>query len=231
MISVLTVTKRVGWEKLAIESIKAQTTKHEFEWIVITENDVSDELKSFATMVLKAPPKKEGMAGNLEQSTNMGLRHCNGDYVIFYQDFIILEDDCFDKLINLAGKKTLVTTLTANPEGEQEDPRYTWQDDVRECFPEEWEINVGLAPMGIIKELGGFDEAYDAGWAWGNCNLALRAEMLGCNFLLDETNRPQLIYHKKEPDARPELRLNKRLHDKTIDSIRSGKLPLSLDYL
>ena len=42
MISVLTVSKRRGWEKLAKESLDNQTYKN-FEWIIVTEDDYKSE--------------------------------------------------------------------------------------------------------------------------------------------------------------------------------------------
>lgn len=234
MISILTVSKRRGWEHTAEKCLKEQTYQ-DFEWVVVTEDAYSHSCLqgwgSTRVTHIPAPKKKKGNFSNLSASNNAGLRLCKGDYVVFYQDFIELEPDCLEKLVSLADPKTFVTTLTRNPDGDEEDPRYTWQDEVRTCWPEEWEENVGMAPMAILRELGGYDEAYDKGWAWNNCNVAQRAEMLGCRFLLDETNRPQLIFHKKEPDLNPDMPLNGELHEKTMQAIRDGKYPLRLNYL
>jgi hypothetical protein len=96
----------------------------------------------------------------------------------------------------------------------------------RPCLAEEWEENVGLAPLDILRELGGYDEEYDNGWAWNNCNVAERAEMLGCNFILDESNNPQLLEHdiiQIEP--------NGEFHAKRIREIREGTRPLKVNYL
>ena len=38
VISVLTVTKRTGWEDIAIQSLKRQKFK-DFEWVVVSEED------------------------------------------------------------------------------------------------------------------------------------------------------------------------------------------------
>lgn len=233
-VSVLTVSKRGGWEALAERCLKSQTYK-DFEWVIITEDTYShSSLQSWgATRVthLMAPTKKFGNFSNLSSSNNKGLRHCTGEYVVFCQDFIDLPANCLEKLVALAKPDTFVTTLTRNPEGEAEDERYSWDDGVRACLPQEWEENVGLAPLAILKELGGYDERYDVGWAWNNCNVAERAEMLGCKFLLDESNRPQLIYHKKEPELNPDMPLNGDLHAQTMDDIRAGRRPLRLSYL
>lgn len=227
LVSVLTVTKRVGWENIAIESIKKQDFK-DFEWIIVTEKDIDPRLNQYAT-VLKAPPKTRKI--NLSASTNYGLKHCKGTYVIFYQDFIELPEYCFSYLVALADRNTFVTTVTRNPDGVEEDPRYTWQDEVRLCDPSEWEINVGLAPMGVLHDIGGFDETYDDGWGWENCNVAERAALTGHRFLLDERNRPQLIFHKKEPDLDSTLKLNADWHEHRMQEIAEGDIPIKLSYL
>jgi glycosyltransferase involved in cell wall biosynthesis len=225
-VSILTVTKRVGWEKYAEESLLNQTYK-DFEYIVVTENPL--HFTKLKPTIIDAPAKRK--VSNLNASNNEGLRHCKGEYIIFYQDFILLEPDCIEKLVNLATPNTFVTTLTKNPDGEEEDPRYTWLDAPRPCLPQEWEENVGLAPMAILKELGGYDEEYDDGWAWNNVNVAERAEMLGCNFVLDESNRPQLIFHIKEPVLNKNMPLNGELHALVMQKIKDGELPLKNTYL
>lgn len=247
MISILTVTKRDGWQGPAVRSLqrnfmslgKKKGHPAFYEWVIVAEDTGTKNMKwlqeealvPIPFTILQAPPKKEGNFSNLSSSNNAGLKMCVGEYVVFYQDFIELEPDCLEKLVALATPTTFVTTLTRNPEGELEDGRYTWQDEVRTCWPEEWEENVGLAPMAILRELGGYDEEYDQGWAWNNCNVAERAEMLGCNFLLDETNRPQLLYHKKEPELNPDMPLNRELHLQRMKDIRDGKFPIRLNYL
>lgn len=217
-LSILTVTRRIGWEGIAINSLADQTYS-QGEWIVVSENPLGRGVP-----YIKAPPKKR--KSNLNASLNEGLRHCTGEFVIFYQDFIALEEDCFEKLMALVDKKTFVTTLTVNPDGKL-DARYTGADCPRPCTPGEWEANVAIAPMKAIKELGGFDEEYDNGWSWDNVNLAERAAMLGYEFILDETNNPKLYTHDKSEVKE----LNGEFHAQKMRSIKEGKSPLKLNYL
>ncbi len=229
MISILTVTKRNGWFDLAVKSLKNQTYK-DFEWIIVYEPNVevqsTDEIKNYKWV--PAPPKKAH--SNLSASNNEGLRNCTGDYVLFYQDFIELEPDTLEKLVANIDDETLITTATINPDGNK-DQRYTGIDTLREIKPAEWEENVGMAPMKVLKELGGYDEGYDEGWAWNNVNVAERAELLGCTFLIDESINPRLEFHIKEPDADKTLELNYLRHEMTMREIAIGKKPLKLDYL
>lgn len=233
-VTVLTVSKRTGWERIAKEQLKGQSYK-DFDWVIVTEEAYShSSLQPWGdTQVthLMAPKKKDGAYSNLNASLNKGLANIDSDYVIFYQDFIELEPDCFDKLVANATQNTFVTTVTKNPPGQRDDPRYLGLDLIRPCMAEEWEANVAIAPMPIIRELGGFDERLDFGWSWDNALLALKAEMLGCKFLLDESNRPQLLFHVKEPELNPDMPLNGELCAKIVHNIRLGNEPLNAGHL
>lgn len=216
LVSVLTVTRRKGWEELAQTCLNNQTFR-DFEWIVVSENEVD-------VPYIPAPPKTR--KSNLNASLNEGLKACKGEYVIFYQDFIDLPTDCFQKLVDLVTPTTFVTTNTINADGSH-DARGINGQPPKQCYPEEWEANVAIAPMGIIRYLGGFDEEYDEGWSWDNCNLAERAAMLGCTFMLDQSNNPQLLPH----DTNSIKELNGEFHTERMRQIDSGEFPLRLNYL
>lgn len=211
--SILTVSKRDGWQAAAKRQVKKQTVQPE-EWIVIQEG-------------VNAP--KQTRVSNLNASLNAGLNKIRTPYVIFYQDFIKLEPDCFEKLLKLASPTKFVTTCSKNPPGKIEDPRYLGLDCPRPCIPDEWEANVAIAPMKAIRELGGFDEDYDNGWSWDNVNLAERADILGYEFWLDESNRPQLLPHDPPHDG--SLEPNGEFHAKRMKAIREGRYPLKCDHL
>lgn len=210
--SVLTVSKRTGWKDAAEACIARQTVKP-YHWDIIFEG-------------INAPVQTR--ASNLNASLNAGLRLIDTAYVIFYQDFIDLPDDCFEKLLNCVDARTFVTTATINADGSN-DARYTGSDTVHRIRPEFWEANVAIAPMDIVRALGGFEENLDDGWAYDNVHLAQRAAMLGCKFLIDETNRPQLLEH--EQTSKLKLELNDHRCATDIAQIRAGKKPLRLPYL
>lgn len=210
--SVLTVSKRKGWLIAAKESVATQTVQPD-KWVIIQEGVNSPE---------KIRPS------NLNRSLNAGLKQIKSDYVIFYQDFIELDPDCFEKLLDLVNENTFVTTCTPNYDG-SDDIRYTGIDAPRRCRPFEWEANVSIAPMAVIRALGGFDEEYDMGWSWDNVNLAERAAMLACRFILDESNRPKLLPH--EQTSKLEFKANGEHHTRNMRLIRQGDKPLRLEYL
>jgi hypothetical protein len=224
--SVLTVSKRTGWEPTAIKSLSIQAARPQ-SWIIVHENKDNVSLaglgnplpwRGLSTRVIQAPPQTK--LSNLNASLNEGLRHITSDYVIFYQDFIELKEDCFEKLLENADERTWVTTCTPNYDG-SDDTRYTGIDLPRPCRPEEWEANVSIAPMSAIRELGGFDERLDNGWSWDNALLARKAAMLGAKFICDESNRPKLYPH--EMSSHETLPKNGALCERIIRDIRSGK--------
>jgi len=221
--TVLTISKRTGWEQLANESVRKQTLQPK-EWLLVTSVDTS--IAKCDAMAIPEPPKKR--ISNLNASLNQGLRFIKTPYVIFYQDFIDLPANCFEKLMKLVDEKTFVSSCTPNYDGSN-DYRFTGLKKPRECRPMEWEANVAAAPMAIIKKLGGFDEQYDWGWSWDNVNLAERAAMLGCKFIVDESNRPKLLPHEKNDEKTMTLNVNR--HRQTMLDIRVGIRPLKNDYL
>lgn len=225
---VITVTKRLGWENIARQSLANQTLQPH-KWIVVSEHQTEQKANIPEAEVLQAPPKK--YHSNLSASDNAALRACSQKYVIFWQDYIELQPDTFEKLVAAAEKTGgFVTTATVDHEGNF-DARYTGMNGLREIIPEEWETNMAIAPFKALKELGGFDEEYDKGWAWDNCSVAARAAMLGYTFYIDESIQPKLHYHPKEPELDPTLEMNAMRHEMTMAKIRAGKLPIKLPYL
>lgn len=236
--TVLTVSKRTGWAKIAVKSLATQTIKPS-KWIIVTEDKealhkelnksgLGNPLPWGISIDVRQAPKQTKLS-NLNASLNEGLRHIYMEkYVIFYQDFIELKEDCFEKLLELADKRTWVTTCTPNYDGSN-DSRYTGVDLPRPCRPEEWEANVSIAPMGMVRELGGFDERLDNGWSWDNALLARKAAILGAKFICDESNRPKLYPH--EMSSHETLPKNGLLCERIIRDIRSGKEPLNCGCL
>lgn len=228
--SVMTVSKRTGWEEQLKACIDSQTLLPQ-AWVIVPESNPPFSLfydnKSKYIGKIVEPPEQTRLS-NLNASENAGLRNITTDYVILLNDFIDLPKDCFEKLMNLVDERTFVCVSPYNADGSS-DSRHTGLNEPRSIRPEEWEPMVGAAPMKVYRELGGYDEEYDNGWAWDNVNVAQRAAMLGCKFVIDESNRPRLLPH--EQTSKLDMPLNMDRHMKTIRAIREGKKPLRLNYL
>lgn len=220
--SVLTVSARTGWEDIANASIAVQTVQPK-AWYLVSR--LMESFNACKAIPIQEPEKTK--VSNLNAALNAGLNFIDTEYVIFYQDFISLDSDCFEKLLALVDENTFVTTCTPNYDN-SDDSRYLGVDVPRECRPEEWEANVAIAPMKAIYELGGFDEDYDNGWSWDNVNLAERAALLGYKFIIDESNRPTLFPH---PRLETNMELNLDRHTETMRKIKTGEKDIKLPYV
>jgi glycosyltransferase involved in cell wall biosynthesis len=200
--TVLTVSKRTGWEELALQSLAAQTFR-DFQWVVVTERYETLDKLSDTAIVIQAPPKVQ--PSGLNAATNEGLRYCEGDTVVFYQDFIELQPTHLEALVaDVRQTNGLVSTACINHEGKM-DGRYTGMDALYEVIYDYWEINLGAAPLKAMYDIGGFDERLDAGWSWDNVLVAAKASRLGYKTYLDEAIQPQLHFHPKETDVNPTI--------------------------
>lgn len=225
--SVMTVSKREGWFADTLDSIIKQTLQPE-DWIIVTEVPILGHKKMNGDGWHVIPAPKQTRPSNLNASQNEGLRHITSDYVILLNDFIDLPEDCFEKLMALVDERTFVCVSPYNPDGSS-DSRHTGVNKPRFIRPYEWEPMVGAAPMKMIRELGGYEEDLDNGWAWDNVHLAQRAAMLGAKFIIDESNRPKLLPH--EQTSKLKMELNGQRCADSIAAIRAGKAPLKLHYL
>jgi len=214
-VDVLTVTKRTGWEKMALDSLARQTVAYN-KYIVISSVPLKIDY------IIEPKPLRKY---NLNRAYNEGFRHLESEYVLLYDDFIELEPTTIEYLLETSRPNRIVTTAT-HENGEQ-DGRYLGLDTPHRCRADEWEINVAMAPTKLFFELGGCDEEYDDRWAWGNVNLAQRAEMIGYETWIDERVKPKLIPHKRDTSRENNYDFN----EKRINEIKLGKRPISCDYL
>lgn len=241
LVEIVTVSKRTGWEQLAIESLDKQTyyNKHKrnFRWIIVTE-EPNDKLQAFIDLcgpskikplLLQAPKKKDGYPSNLNASLNWGLKHTSptASHIIFYQDFIELQEDTIEKLVKARNETARGFITTATHEDGKFDARYTGMNGLRPIEAKEWEANVAIAPRTALFQLGGFDEEYDQGWSWDNVNVAERADLLGYKFYIDESIQPNLHYHEKERSIPP----NGEFHEQRMRETRHLQRPIKLNYL
>lgn len=102
------------------------------------------------------------------------------------------------------------------------------------CNAPDWEMNYCSIPRKVIYDLGGMDEQYDYhGFAWDNVNIAQRAQMLGHNAYIDQTNECMGFEHDEWwPNP---LKVAKKspqdYHFEIIGKMAKGEVPVKLDYL
>lgn len=212
-VSVLYCTARHGGLDVLYESMKCQTFRN-FEVVVVDELRRWKVYPDAGFNFVEPPPKKEGMFWNLSASLNKGTAACRGEIVVLLQDYIFVPEDGLQKLVDVYMKDApcLVSGVghqfkepstifdpkglwscwdswPGRPSGDKVfvDPRIKGKG-LYVCTPVEWEANYACFAKEIWKKIGGFDEAFDAGWGYDNVNFAERAQLAGFNTFIDMEN-------------------------------------------
>lgn len=216
-VSIVYCTARKGGFDILEDSVRHQT--HPVEVIVVDELHRTSPSPFIS---VTPPPKKPGMFWNLSASLNAGVRAASGTLIVLLQDYIWLPPDAIAKYVQRyiqEGPKCLVTGVSdqyrpplvrVNPHGDYsvwpdgfpgapsgdivfKDPRSADRAGFFVTIPLEWEANWGMFPRQAWTDVGGFDEDYDRGWGYDNCDFADRAQMAGYRIFLDCDN-PVLCY-------------------------------------
>lgn len=116
-LSLIIPTYRAGGIDVLFGGLKNQTMR-DYELILIDDryNWRKHEVKKYADKLdiplIHLPglsPKRTDKPFGLATAWNLGLRHAEGDYVMFGQDFLWLEPDCFERHLRLQKSEWRVT--------------------------------------------------------------------------------------------------------------------------
>lgn len=244
--SVIYCTARKGGFDILSESI-AHQTHDDIELIIVDElrRFSPERMNTEGFLYIEPPPKKPDTHWNLSASLNAGVRAASGELIILLQDYIYVPPDGIEKYIRRfeqEGPRCLVTGISDQfasppaddpqgdwsiwskfpgpPSGELifKDPRNRDRGGFFVTIPLEWEANWGMFPKQAWLDVGGFDERYDAGWGYDNCDFSDRCQHAGYRIFLDCDN-PVLCYshinlfgEQKHRDSSPNnLELYRRL--------------------
>lgn len=114
---------------------------------------------------------------------NKMLRRAQGDIIVSLQDYIHIPRNALSRIAELNFDKTAYTFPVAKRTDGPEaifDWRRTRPDGT--IHPNEWEIDLGAAPIELFRDIGGFDERYCEAWGWDNVEVAYRAAAAGYRF-------------------------------------------------
>jgi len=213
---------------------------------------VLDELHRNSPFIdLTPPPKKKGMFWNLSASLNAGVKISTGKIIVLLQDFIYVPPDGIAKYV--ARHEEEGPCLVTGVGHQYKEPGKLWESDIpplphgklafkdprmeRKGFyvaqPLMWEANWGSFDRSIWKEIGGFDEAYDAGWGYDNTNFAERAQLAGYNIFLDTYNEVLCYSHINifnEQKHRDESPNNVALYQRDSRELHRKNTPWKLNY-
>ena len=218
-ISVLYVTNRPGGFDVLRGNLERQTFR-DFDLVIVDGYAHREPVVPCTFTYLSDPPRRENAVTNLRAACNEGLRRCEGEYVVFLQDYIWIPASGIERFVCAQEKERGFYTGGGNigegPEkvddgsftiwGEPyygpperirwEDPRIGMSNGPLRASPDAWEDNWACAPRDALMELGGYEEEYDlGGLTWGEKELASRAEALGYPIIIDTTNRCMAWWH------------------------------------
>lgn len=164
MISILTPTIRPKGLEIIQACLKKQTFK-DWEWLV--EVDLGEKY-------------------NLNQAWNKMLRRAKGELVVFWQDYIKVNDNALEVFWKHHQENPLVFRTAAVGKSkffEFSDPKWDWRNIKHGPVPyDHWEIDWGSAPLSALKLIGGFDEELDNYWSCDSVNTGYRAYLDGFSF-------------------------------------------------
>jgi hypothetical protein len=119
---------------------------------------------------------------DLNAAMNRMLKRAAGEVVISIQDYISVPPETVAKALELYAQYPQgFTTFPMGKIQPNGDIKFDWRagGDYRRIAGYEWETDFAMAPLDMFKAIGGYDEAYDAGWSWDNASVGVRAELAG----------------------------------------------------
>lgn len=218
-VSLLVITARYGGMDILRANLRRQVEKpHEVILVDALyeqrRNAVATYLNGTKVVHVPDPPKERYC--NIEAALNEGLSRCRGDLIVLLQDYVWIarhgirrfvqtqkaNGPCLVSGVGNVGSEPAEAVDSSGlisifgqdysemPEGVSwADPRITMQRGVIPCEPVGWEANWACVAREVFEAIGGFDETYGDGWAWGNVDLAYRATHIGYKTYLDMDNR------------------------------------------
>lgn len=153
---------------------------------------------------------------DLNTALNRMIRRAKGELLVFYQDYIKIDNDGLERFWNAYQEKKAFYTASVNDDWRKTGfGKRNWQ---------EWEIDWGACPKETLTQIGGFDESLDEFWGFDNVNVGLRADMAGYDIIC--IDNPAIgIKHEEAP---MKVLRNPIYHNQRLDEIRRG---LRFDFI
>lgn len=174
-ISVISPSIREKGLKVVEETLKHQTFK-DFEWLP----------------KLSVP----GPVPDLCRSFNECIKKASGELLVFLEDYTVIPPDGLEHFWNrYQSDPDVGWTAPLGKVNDLNDPqpvKWDWRIERENggwISWNEFEIDWACLPKRAMIEVGGFDEDYDSGFSWENCDLGYRLFKLGWGFRVDTKNR------------------------------------------
>lgn len=209
-ISVLTPTIRPEGLEIVKECLRNQTLQ-DFEWL--TEVGL-------------------GLEHDLNQAWNKMIKRASGELVVFYQDWIKIENNGLEKFWKEYQKDEgnwMYTAPVGKVDKWEDEPRWDWRNFKKgeEVNYNECEMDWGASPVWILRDVGGFDETLDKYWSFDNPNLCYRAEKRGIKFR--NIDNPAIVYDHDKFIPHPfRDKYNPKYHNERLSEFDRG---VKINYL
>ena len=232
-ITIITPTVRERGLLQVKKSLDKQTLR-DFEWLVISPNDLVVE----GARVLKDPPKRPEDYWSFNKAMNKAIKESKGELIVSIQDYTGFNPEALEKFWFYFTNGYNRALISGIGDKYDEDGDRVWADPRRvieygtfyECYPNDIEFNFCSIPRKAFFEVGGFDEELDRWAGMDHISVQERLDEVGYKFYLDQTNETFSGVHGRLPDWEDNLALKGPYHTRKSQLKEQGKWPV-LDYL
>lgn len=258
-VSVVMPTARYGGLDILHESMKHQTFR-DFEVLVVDELHRKEVIHDLGYNYVEPPISRPGMWWNLDASLNKAIRQAKGELIVQLNDYVYVPPDGIQKFVSrhtqepnglisgvsdqyLAppsddpkGLYSVWNTPLGIPGGQKvfSDPRKEANNQgFYLTIPLLFEGNWCAYPRQAWVDVGGYDEAFDAGWGYDNVEFAERTTFYGYHVFLDTENEVQCWSHIRlfdEQRRRDEAPNNNTLYSYLSRAWYKKLAPTKLNY-
>lgn len=242
-ITVVFVSARPDSIPIIYDSMKAQTFK-EFEVICVMPEKILRAVMPCDQpwYFVPDPPKKPGDFWALSKCLNLACEMAKGELVVLIQDYIQVPADGLQHYWDRYQQEPKSLVSGVSDQFDQNSGEKTFKDPRKQIgshggepyrgffltIPLHWEANWGSFPLQAWRDIGGFDEDFDAGWGYDNVNFAERCQMAGYHIFLDTDNEVHAIDHQRlfgESDFKAKAPNNQKLWAMRYSEISQGIRP------
>lgn len=260
-ITVYTPTIRDGWWNIMASNLAEQTHKNFEWLIVDGQKESRREIadkyaKEYGLDIKYIHQGKTKRTYGLSNANNIAIANAEGYLLVFLQDFVLLPATALEELIRVSMKHPgdfiapvdtyFAPKVKANLENKEDwfdgnfdiigkfirkNIRLQNQGIRKSDVVTDFEQNYGAVPLETLKELNGYYEFFDEALGWDDTEIIYRAQALGYNVIIDDTNQCVCIDHDTilENSRKTSRRDNTPRYVWMVDQIKKGNLPVVRD--
>lgn len=247
MISIITPSCRPNGLKIIEKCLRKQELSDslDWEWIVTTPKEFSQQIDVEPTFLLVDPPKQTDDFWSLVKGWNNAYAHARGELIINIQDMIWFPSDTLARFWYhyQNNPRALVGAIGHQYSDHDEygkptnlvwtDPRVRTDISFQEVPPSEMEMTLCSVPKKAIWDCGGIDEEYDKANGAQEKEMCFRLRKLGYQFFLDQTIEYRAEHHGRLTEDWDEVykKVTTPLFVKHMNELENGTRTLNVNNL